>query len=43
MVSRVSGSFRTRSGSITVGDPARRETAVIDVRLQAASIDTQDR
>lgn len=42
LVSRVSGGFKTWAGSITVEDPARWETAVIDVQIQTASIDTKN-
>lgn len=42
LVSRVSGGFRSWTGSITVDDPARWETAVIDVQIQTASIDTKN-
>lgn len=42
LVSRVSGGFGAWSGSITMDDPARWEKAVIDVRIETASIDTKN-
>ena len=41
LVSRVNGAFRDWKGTITVDDPARWETARIDVAIQATSIDTR--
>jgi len=42
LVSRVTGSFNKWEGTIAVADPARWETAVIDVAIDAASIDTNN-
>lgn len=42
LVSRVTGTFSDWKGTITVEDPNRWETAVVDVAIQAASIDTNN-
>jgi polyisoprenoid-binding protein YceI len=41
MISKVNGSFAAFDGTITF-DPARLETAVIDVTIDAASVDTNN-
>ena len=42
LISRVTGSFNKWEGTITVADPARWEAAVIEVAIDAASIDTNN-
>lgn len=42
LVSRVTGTFKDWKGTITVEDPNRWETAVVDVVIQTASIDTKN-